>query len=147
MVEKHKMIADFEQLVYTEKMLKQCWDEQIESFKTLVKAGWTDNRILDFMTWLAKTSHAAVLFPGSSMGTLLISKPKNGKLNYQQTLTIKFDNSSDLFSMEYSDWDLIEPEDDTKKAIQWNIKCSGIELAHRFIEFLEWNKSWSLGRK
>lgn len=147
MVERHKMIADFEQLTYNDEMLKECWDEQIISFESLVAAGWTDTRILDFINYLRKTSYASVLFPGSSMGNLLISKPKNGKLNYQQTLAIKFDRSTDLFLMEYSDWDLIDSRDDTKKAIQWNIKCSGIELAQRFQEFAEWNKNWFLNKQ
>ena len=143
MVQKHEMTADFEQLTYTKEMLKECWEKQIDSFKLLVNAGWTDNRILDFIYYMTTTSYSSVLFPGSSLGTLLISKPKDGKLNYQQTLAIKYDNTTDLFTMEYSDWDLIESADDTKK-IQWNIKCSGIELGQRFQDFLAWNKDWKI---
>ncbi len=138
------MKAEFEQLTYTKEMLKEIWEKQIEKFKLLIDGGWTEKKILDFINYLNSTSYSSVLFPGSSLGTLLISKPKCGRLNYQQTLSIKYENLTNLFIMEYTVWDLIDSDDKTKKEIRWNIKCTGIELIPRFHDFLAWNEEWQL---
>ena len=142
MVEKHKMTADFEQLTYDNEMLKTAWKQSLYSADKLVKANWTSHHLLSFIEWINGNSYTGILFPGFSLGTLLISKPKNGKLNYQQTLAIKYDNQTDLFTMEYSDWDLIESKEESEKAIKWTLKCPGIDLGRHFIEFLNWKQNW-----
>jgi hypothetical protein len=142
MIQKHKMTADFEKAFYSRDMLKHCWDEQLEYFTTLTKSGWTHFSILDFIRYIQTTIYATILFPGSSLGTLLISKPKDGYLNYQQTLAISFDRTTELFTLQYSDWDLIESADDSAKAILWTVKCPGIELGQKFLDFLKWKKNW-----
>ena len=77
------------------------------------------------------------------MGTLLISKPNNGKLNYQQTLAIRFNRETDKLNLDYSDWDTVEREEDFKEAIIWAAECSGQELQEKFEEFIAWNKAWA----
>lgn len=136
------MIADFEKVIYTAEQLRQCWDQQIDNFTSLAKAGWTNDSIIDFINYINTTIYKTTLFPGSSLGTLLISKPKNGYLNYQQTLSISFDKTSGLFTMQYSDWDVISSSADSDKAILWAIKCPGIELEQKFQDFLDWQKNW-----
>ncbi len=143
MVQKHEMTADFEKVIYTPDMLKQCWEKQIGNFTTLSKAGWTDFSILDFIHYIRTTTYETNLFPGSSLGTLLISKPKGGYLNYQQTLSISFDKITGLFTMKYSDWETINSSDDSDKAILWIAKCAGIELGQKFQDFMLWQKNWS----
>ena len=142
MVLKHEMTADFEKVKYDPDMLKQCWDEQIDNFTTLAKAGWTHISIIDFIHYIQTTNYNTTLFPGSSLGKLLISKPKDGYLNYQQTLSIDFDKTTGLFIMKYSDWDTINSADDYQKAILWTVKCPGIELVQKFQDFLKWQKNW-----
>ena len=143
MVQKNQMTADFEQLTYTAKLLKDSWEDKHTYFKLFASHGTVDHGMTDFISWIIQTNHSERLFAGSSMYRLLISKPKNGKLNYQQTLSISFDKPTGLYTMQYSDWDTIDHEKDYKDAIQWKSKCTGIELAARFLEFLEWNKSWN----
>jgi len=136
------MTADFEKVIYSPDMLKQCWDKQIDNFQTLAKSGWTHFSILDFIHYIRTTIYKSTLFPGSSLGTLLISKPKDGYLSYQQTLAIKFDKTTGLFTMQYSDWDIINSESDSDKAILWTAQCSGVELGQKFQDFLDWQKNW-----
>lgn len=142
MVLKHEMIADFEKVKHTPEMLKQCWEEQVASFAALANIGWVHFAIVDFINYVRTTVYETTLFPGSSLGTLLISKPNDGFLNYQQTLSISFDNTTGLFTMKYSDWDTIDSKDDFEKAILWTVKCSGIELGQKFQDFLDWQKNW-----
>jgi hypothetical protein len=142
MVEKHKMIADFEQLTYSPEMLREVWNNQEEQFKGLISAGWTNERVLHLIEYIRKSKYAAELFPGSSMGTLLISKPRHGQLNYQQTLAVSFDNQKNNFIMKYSDWDIIDNQDEWEKSILWKVECNGEELKNKFDEFIMWNTNW-----
>jgi hypothetical protein len=143
MVEKHKMIADFEKIAFSADMLKQCWKDQVENFTALANAGWTDHSIVAFLHYIGTTIYETKLFPGSSLGNLLISRPnKDGYLNYQQTLSISFDKATGFFTLRYFDWDSIDSADDSDKATLWSVKCFGIELGQRFQDFLTWQKTW-----
>ena len=142
MVEKHKMIADFEQMKYSSEMLRKVWDNQVENFKNLISGGLTNNYVLEFITYIRTSEYAGRFFPGTSLGTLLISKPRNARLNYQQTLAISVDKENGRIRLKYSDWDTIDSSEDWEKAILWTVECDGEELKSKFIEFLEWNKSW-----
>jgi hypothetical protein len=144
MIQKHEMTADFEKLTYDATMLREAWKGALESARLLVNSKWTSYHILNFINGIIDGSpYAGILFPGFSVGKLLISKPINGKLNYQQTLAISYDNQTDLFTLQYSDWDLIDSPDEFDKAIQWAVKCPGTELIMHFQEFLQWKNNWN----
>ncbi len=137
------MMSEFEKLTYNSEMLKNSWKNQLVLFKKLNKSKISDYEFTNFIDWILRTRYSEELFAGSSMWRLLISMPNpNGKLNYQQTLKIEFDNGTGLYEMEYSDWDTISDKDDYKKAILWARKSTGIELVNNFLEFINWNKNW-----
>jgi hypothetical protein len=142
MVQKNTMTADFEKLTYDSEMLKEVWSQNLITANKLVEAKWTSPYLLPFIEWINGTIYSGIFFSGFSLGNLLISKPIFGKLNYQQTLSIKYDNQTDLFTMEYSDWDLINSTEEYNEAIIWTLKCPGNELGRHFIDFLKWNKNW-----
>lgn len=142
MVEKHKMIADFEQLIYTPEMLRKEWGKFPAHFKGLISGGWTNMSVVNLIEYILLTKYADQFFPGSSIGTLLISKPKKGKLNYQQTLAVSVDNLTNKISLQYSNWDTIDKSEDSEKAILWRKDCSEDQLIEAFEEFIKWNKSW-----
>jgi hypothetical protein len=142
MVERHKMIAAFEQLDYSSEMLRNAWDNQSQDFKGLISGGWTNNYVLELINYIRTSEYADRLFPGTSLGTLLISKPRNGKLNYQQTLAISVNNEKTKIKLTYSDWDVIDRREESQKAILWKAECNGEKLKETFCEFMEWNKNW-----
>jgi hypothetical protein len=142
MVEKHRMIADFEQLTYTPEMLRKEWDKQVDHFESLIASGWTNKGVVDLIEYIRHTNYAETFFPGSSIGTLLISKPEDGKLNYQQTLAISVDNQTNKIFLEYTDWDTIDKEEDWKRTVLWSAECLEGQLEDKFKEFIEWNKKW-----
>lgn len=144
MVHKKEMTADFEQLTYTSEMLKNSWKEQLVIFENLSKTRITEYGLSNFIDWIIRTAYYSErLYAGSSMWRLLIRMPKpNGKLNYQQTLEIQVDSKTSLYTMKYSDWDIIDNRDDYEKAVVWKTKCTQIELINKFIEFIHWNKDW-----
>ena len=137
------MTAKFEKLTYNSEMLKNSWKNQFVLFEKLNKSKISDYEFTNFIDWILRTRYSEKLFASSSMWRLLISMPNpNGKLNYQKTLKIEFDNGTGLYEMEYSDWDIINHKDDYKKAILWTKKSTGIELINNFLEFINWNKNW-----
>src|SRR5690606_31440422 len=111
-------------------------------FEMIINGGWTNRSILDFIKYIRLSKYAEIFFPGSSMGTLLISKPDKGRLNYQRTLAISFDNQKNTFKLSYSDWDTIDKREDYKRAILWEQECDIDELQMKFEEFIKWNKNW-----
>jgi len=144
MVEKHKMTASFEQLKYSSLMLREEWTKMVSTFNDLANNGWTDNAIIELITYISISEFGAKLFPGSSLGTLLISKPIDGRLNYQTTLGISFDKKTNKFVFSYSDWDSIDNREDYIKAIIWKQECQKSELKTSFIDFIKWNETWDL---
>jgi hypothetical protein len=142
MVQKHEMLADFEQLTYSPEMLRSAWDKIADTFKLLIAAGWTTNDVLELINYIRTTDYASQLFPGSSLGTLLVSKPRNARLNYQQTLAVKVDDAKTKVILKYSDWDTIDKREDWEKAVIWTTECSGEKLREKFDEFIVWNKNW-----
>lgn len=142
MIQKNHMRADLEQLTYDADKLKSVWKEISLNAKPLVEARWTSHHLLTFIDWINQNTYSGILFPGFSLGKLLISKPRNGKLNYQQTLAIAYDNQTELFRLQYSDWDTITSQDEYEKAIQWTAKCPGTDLCTNFLEFLKWKSNW-----
>ncbi|MBK9726529.1 MAG: hypothetical protein IPO86_00260 [Saprospiraceae bacterium] len=142
MVEKHKLFADFEMLTYTPEMLREEWKKSIEYFKSKVKGGWANESIINLVRYIISKEYDDKFFPGSSLGRLLISKPKDGILNYQQTLTISTDQETNKIKFEYSDWDTIEDKKDFEKSIIWSCECLDSQLQEKFEEFISWNKNW-----
>lgn len=142
MVEKHKLFADFEMLTYTPEMLREEWKKSIEHFKSIVKGGWANESIINLVTYIITKEYDDKFFPGSSLGTLLISKPKDGILNYQQTLTISTERETNKIKFKYSDWDTIEDKKDFEKSIIWSCECLDSQLQEKFEEFISWNKNW-----
>lgn len=142
MIEKHKLIADFEKLTYTPDMLHDYWTNFHKNYRDNLKGGWTSQEIIDLVKYISESNFSYVLFPGSSIGRLLISKPRHGKINYQQTLTVERKFKSDTIKLTYDDWDTLSEGDKTSNAILWTSECSGGQLLDKFKEFVSWNKTW-----
>ena len=142
MVEKHKMIADFEQLTYTPEMLRREWDKQVNYFRSLIAGGWTNKAVVDLIEYIRNTHRAGIFFPGISLGTLLISKPENGKLNYQRTLAISVNSQTNKIYLTYTDWDTIDKQEEWERTVLWSAECSEEQLQDKFAEFLKWNEKW-----
>ena len=136
------MKADYEQLTYTEKMLRETWVRQIEHFLSLIEGGWTNSEVVELIRFISENKYGEMLFPGSSLGRLLISKPQSGKLNYQQTLEVAVNHSNGKILMTYTNFDLIDNFDEYKNAIEWHKEVTDRNLIYDFLEFVEWNKSW-----
>jgi hypothetical protein len=137
------MNANFEKLTYNTDMLRNSWKDQLGNFTIFASSNNADKGITDFISWIYKNNYSKNLFAGSSLFTLLINKPKNGKFNYQQTLSISFNDSTRIYEMQYSDWDTIERHEDSDNAILWEAKSNGAELPMKFLEFMNWNKNWN----
>lgn len=142
MVEKHKLIGDFELQTFTPEMLQAEWDALPSRFLKLVSGGWTDISIINLIEYIRLSGYAKTLFPGTSSGTLLISKPRAGILNYQQTLSIFFIKETKSYVFEYSDWDKVDSLEKSVEAIKWSADCLAEQLIDKFKAFVIWNNNW-----
>jgi hypothetical protein len=142
MIEKHELSADFEKLTYTPDMLHDWWKKFYISYQYLLPGGFTSQEIVDLVKYISESNFSYQLFCGSSLGRLLISKPRQGKLNYQQTLSIEKEWNSNVIKLTYDDRDILNKGDNTSNAILWTTECSGEQLFDKFNEFISWNKSW-----
>lgn len=106
----------------------------------LINGGWASEKILDLIEHIKQNKYSSELYPGSSLGRLLISKPENGKLNYQRTLTVETKMNMKEISFEYSDWDIIS--DISESPVLRKAECEPEKLIDMFEEFLKWNKNW-----
>ncbi len=138
------MIADFEQLSYTSEMLADRWNDISKIYEQLGDSNFAMNELLELVNWIRSTNLSQFLFPGTSLGRLLISKPdEQGKLNYQQTLKIGFHQESGNYDFSYSDWDLIDKNSEYQKAILWSNSYKPDELRNGLEEFLVWKPEWN----
>tara|TARA_Y100000590_G_scaffold394408_1_gene473546 strand:- start:430 stop:873 length:444 start_codon:yes stop_codon:yes gene_type:complete len=143
MVQKHEMTADFEQLSYSSEMLMNAWDGVSETYEELRYSNFASNELYEFVNWIRKTTLSQLLFPGISLGQLLISKSdEHGRLNYQKTLKIGLNQQTGNYDFSYSDWDLIREGSDWGKAIVWAKSCQTDQLRNCFEEFLAWKPEW-----
>ena len=95
------MITNFDNTFFTPEMLKQEWWRSAERLKSLLYAGWTLEEIWSLSNYIYESPFAYFLYPGTSLGKLLISKPVNGKLDYSKTLHVIPDVMNNNINLKY----------------------------------------------
>lgn len=133
------MITNFDNTLFTPEMLKHEWWRSTERLKSLLYAGWTLEEILNLANYIYESPMALTLYPGTSIGKLLISKPINGFLNYNQTLSITPDLQNNKIHIRY--FKFIN-EDLINREIVWYYECTKNNLIEKFNEFMNWNNDW-----
>jgi hypothetical protein len=120
-------------------MLNREWERNIERLELLLYAGWTIEEILNLTVYIYKSPISQILYPGTSMGKLLISKPINGILNYNQTFSVTPDIEKNKIYMKYLSR---KDKNSVDRETMWNYECSSNNLIEKFNEFMEWNIDW-----
>lgn len=133
------MVTNFDNTIFTAEMLKHEWLRCTERIEALLYAGWTLKEIWNLSNYIYESSFAFILYPGTSMGKLLISKPIDGKLNYNQTLSIIPDVESNKIYIKYYKY---KDNNILEKEILWRKECLENNLINRFNEFMNWNSDW-----
>lgn len=133
------MITNFDNTYFTPEMLNREWERNIERLELLLYAGWTIEEILNLTVYIYKSPISQILYPGTSMGKLLISKPINGILNYNQTFSVTPDIEKNKIYMKYLSR---KDKNSVDRETMWNYECSSNNLIEKFNEFMEWNIDW-----
>jgi hypothetical protein len=87
---------------------------------------WVIEHILD-------TGYSKGLFPGTSMFSLLISLPMNGKVDFRDTLHISYDELNQVAEYKLKQ----------NKAIVWENTCQPSEIIDTLEHFLNDHPDWS----
>jgi hypothetical protein len=137
---KHAINDERQKIHFNSQMLNEEWDNISEDFHLIVNGGWANEKMINFINYVKKSKYSSQLYPGTSLGVLLISKPENGKLNFQRTLAIDSKKNQNKVTLKYTDWDTIETEKEDPTL--WEEECDFVELEIKFEEFMKWNKYW-----
>ena len=141
MLEKHKLFGD-ELLIHTPVMLRNRWQLTLNYYKDFLENNYKPEAFVELVEYILTQDYADKLYPGTSVGNLLISKPIDGKLNFQKTLKISDRHYDNKLELRYSDLDLIDNRDDYENAILWKVDCYEYQLIKKFKEFISWKKDW-----
>lgn len=141
MLEKHKLFGD-ELLIHTPAMLRYRWQLTLDKYKDFLENNCKPEALVELVEYILTQDYADKLYPGTSIGNLLISKPIDGNLNFQKTLKISDRHYDNKLELRYSDLDLIDNRDDYKNAILWKVDCYEYQLIKKFEEFISWKKDW-----
>ena len=139
-MQKHPTIGLKENLSYTSEMLKSEWTIISGRFKLLIEGKRATEKVMELIEYIENSKYSTELYPGSSLGRLLISKPEGGKLNYQRTLSIDTSPFRKRILLEYSDWDTVQ--DRSENPVLWRVECEPENLIDTFEGFIKWNKNW-----
>lgn len=96
------------------------------------------------MEHIINAGYSKGLFPGTSMHSLLISIPSIGKVNYQHTLHIGYDELTEMVKLSMKIWpNKDRSTEDLKDAVKWSTTCQPSELVDTFEHFLNEHPDWS----
>lgn len=98
---------------------------------------WLIEHILD-------AGYSKSLFLGTSMYSLLISIPLEGKVNYKHTLHIGYDELTQVVKLNLKIWPNEQRSTkDLKDAVNWSTTCQPTELIDTFEHFLNEHPDWA----
>src|SRR5258706_1019303 len=117
----------------TSDQLKKEWANVLSTFDLFIDGGHKLRPIRFIVRHIIEQGYDKVLFPGTSLYSLLISIPIDNKVNYNMTLQIKFDELTEELKFKFSDWTGMDRHStdrhstDLKKQIKWEETCQATE--------------------
>ncbi|SKC84391.1 hypothetical protein [Ohtaekwangia koreensis] len=123
--------------IVTVDKLKKEWDNVLSLYDLFINGGHNLRPIRFIIRHIIERGYNMIMFPGTSMYTLLISLPEDNKVNYNKTLRIEFDQRTENLKFRFSDWTGIDRQNaDLKKQIKWEETCQATEGSSLLESFL-----------
>lgn len=116
--------------IVSEESLRKEWLDVLSRFELLINGGHKLRPIRFIIRHIIDKGYDKVLFPGTSMYSLLISLPVDSKVNYDKTLKIEYNSLDETLKFRYSDWIGTDRRNaDLRKRVQWEETCQATEGA------------------
>ena len=120
------------------------WKEVNSAYRLLTEGKLQFRCVRWLLEHIIDSGYSKYLFPGTSMYTLLVSLPTDGKVNYTRTLQVAYDEPTQVVSLELKIWpNPHRSPEDIEQAIPWSIICQPSEVIDTFEFFLNEHSDWS----
>lgn len=119
--------------------LKNEWSNVLSKYDQFIQAGNKLRPIRFIVRHIMDRGYDSVLFPGTSMYSLLISIPLDDRVNFSKTLKIEFDHLTEKVKFRYNDG--------TDPQSKWEETCQATEGIDLLEHFLTANTHFSLVTK
>lgn len=109
------------------------WRETNVTYRALTENKPAYRCIRWLMEHILDAGYSKDLFPGTSMYSLLISIPKDGKVDYSRTLRIGYDELTQVADLKLK----------LNKTVVWETTCQPLEIIDTLEHFLNEHPDWS----
>lgn len=99
--------------------LKDEWTRVLSTYDLFIDGGHKLRPIRFIVRHIIEKGYDRHLFPGTSMYSLLISIPRDSKLNFNKTLRIDFDHLTETLTFRF--------KDRTNESTKWEETCQATE--------------------
>jgi hypothetical protein len=118
----------------TSDQLRNEWTNVLSTYDLFINGGHKLRPVRFIVRHIIEKGYDRVLFPGTSMYSLLISIPLDNKVNFNKTLKIEFDHLTEQLKFKYIDR--------TKGQIGWEETCQATEGGDFLESFLTDNEDF-----
>jgi hypothetical protein len=129
-----KSIQMFEGNIITSNQLKNEWISVLSTYDSFINGGHKLRPVRFIVRYIIGKGYDSVLFPGTSMYSLLISIPIDNKVNFNKTLKINFDPLTEKLTFKFIDR--------TIGRIGWEDTCQATEGSDLLETFLTDNEDF-----
>jgi hypothetical protein len=113
--------------------LTPIWRETNVTYRTLTENKPEYRCIRWLLEHVLDAGYSKGLFPGTSMFSLLISLPRDGKVDYSRSLRIDYDEPTQVFGFKLK----------VDKTLVWETTCQPSEIIDTLEHFLNEHQDWS----
>ncbi len=125
----------------TKDQLTENWNRIFGFYESLVKQGSSLKPIKHLVQHIIKQGHSTKLYGGTSLYSLLISIPVDGRINYTKTLHVSYEQMIQVVTFTYHN----KPRNlRTEENRDWSVECQATEAIDTFEHFLNEHKDWKM---
>jgi|JI9StandDraft_1071089.scaffolds.fasta_scaffold409041_2 hypothetical protein len=125
--------------IITSDQLRNEWTNTLSTYDLFINGGHKLRPVRFIVRYIIEKGYDRVLFPGTSMYSLLISIPIDNKVNFNKTLKINFDHLTETLKFKFIDR--------TTGQIGWEETCQATEGSDLLESFFADNKDFRLVTK
>jgi hypothetical protein len=104
------------------------WDRVLTFYDDLIQNNFKLRPIRFIVKHIVEKGYNKALFPGTSLYSLLISIPRDNRVNYDKTLMIQYDELTELLKFKFIDkTGLNRQTADRNQYLKWEETCQATE--------------------
>ena len=124
--------------------LKEKWAEALLHHDEMIAGGHKLSPIRFLIRYIIEKGYDKYCFLGTSLFALLISIPRDNKVDYTKTLKVDIDELKNIVKFTYRNWEGLRRDDkiDFDKSLKWSDTCQLTEACAVFEHFIQTFPEW-----